>query len=74
MKKLILFAQPRKMIDMKKHVTAPPGWRTPPETRTDLNFVISDLQRTFLRLADFLVVTDYTSMKINNFPDSVLRK
>ena len=30
------------------------SWRTPPEARPDLNFVVSDLQRTFLRVADNL--------------------
>lgn len=30
------------------------NWRTPPETRPDLNFVVRDLQRTFLRVADNL--------------------
>lgn len=30
------------------------NWRTPPEARPDLNFVVSDLQRTFLRVADNL--------------------
>jgi len=39
---------------MKKLVTAPPSWRTPPEDRPDLNFVVRDLQRTFLRVADNL--------------------
>jgi cephalosporin hydroxylase len=33
---------------------APDGWRTPPEARPDLNFVVRDLQRTFLRIADNL--------------------
>lgn len=27
------------------------NWRTPPEVRPDLNFVVSDIQRTFLRVA-----------------------
>lgn len=27
------------------------GWRTPPEARPDLNFVVRDLQRSFLRVA-----------------------
>lgn len=30
------------------------SWRTPPESCTDLNFVVKDLQRTFLRVADNL--------------------
>ena len=30
------------------------NWRTPPEARPDLNFVVQDLQRTFLRVADNL--------------------
>ena len=30
------------------------NWRTPPEARPDLNFVVKDLQRTFLRVADNL--------------------
>ena len=32
----------------------PASWRTPPETRPDLNFVVRDLQHTFLRVADNL--------------------
>ena len=32
----------------------PSSWRTPPEVRPDLNFVVRDLQRTFLRVADNL--------------------
>ena len=39
---------------MKHLVTASPDWRTPPEARPDLNFVVRDLQRTFLRVADNL--------------------
>jgi len=35
-------------------VTSPDNWRTPPEARPDLNFVVRDLQRTFLRVADNL--------------------
>jgi cephalosporin hydroxylase len=31
-----------------------PSWRTSPEARPDLNFVVRDLQRTFLRVADNL--------------------
>lgn len=31
-----------------------PDWRTPPDARPDLNFVVRDLQRTFLRVADNL--------------------
>jgi cephalosporin hydroxylase len=34
--------------------TTSPSWRTPPENRPDLNFVVRDLQRTFLRVADNL--------------------
>jgi cephalosporin hydroxylase len=34
--------------------TTPASWRTPPEARPDLNFVVRDLQRTFLRVADNL--------------------
>ena len=30
------------------------SWRTPPEARPDLNFVVRDLQRTFLKIADNL--------------------
>ena len=30
------------------------SWRTPPDARPDLNFVVKDLQRTFLRVADNL--------------------
>jgi cephalosporin hydroxylase len=33
---------------------APTDWRTPPEARPDLNFVVRDLQRAFLRIADNL--------------------
>ncbi|MBI4938223.1 MAG: class I SAM-dependent methyltransferase [Nitrosomonadales bacterium] len=32
----------------------PSSWRTPPEARPDLDFVVRDLQRTFLRVADNL--------------------
>lgn len=32
----------------------PSSWRTPPEARSDLDFVVRDLQRTFLRMADNL--------------------
>jgi cephalosporin hydroxylase len=32
----------------------PAGWRTPAEARPDLNFVVRDLQRGFLRIADNL--------------------
>lgn len=39
---------------MKKNVIALPDWRTPPEARPDLNFVVRDMQRTFLRVADNL--------------------
>jgi cephalosporin hydroxylase len=39
---------------MKKSITASLDWRTPPEVRPDLNFVVRDLQRTFLRVADNL--------------------
>ncbi len=39
---------------MKHLVTASADWRTPPEARPDLNFVVRDLQRTFLRVADNL--------------------
>lgn len=39
---------------MKKPVTALSNWRTPPDARPDLNFVVGDLQRTFLRMADNL--------------------
>lgn len=42
------------MACMEKLVAASPNWRTPPEVRPDLNFVVSDLQRTFLRVADNL--------------------
>jgi cephalosporin hydroxylase len=42
------------MVPMKKNVTALPSWRTPPDARPDLNFVVKDLQRTFLRVADNL--------------------
>lgn len=34
--------------------TLSPDWRTPPEARPDLSFVVRDLQRTFLRVADNL--------------------
>lgn len=40
---------------MTKSPTHPQaGWRTPAESRPDLNFVVKDLQRTFLRVADNL--------------------
>ena len=42
------------MAYMKRLVAASPSWRTPPEVRPDLNFVVSDLQHTFLRVADNL--------------------
>jgi hypothetical protein len=42
------------MTHTKNPVAAPPNWRAPPETRPDLNFVVRDLQRTFLRVADKL--------------------
>ena len=35
-------------------IVAPQSWRTPPEACPDLNFVVRDLQRTFLRVADNL--------------------
>jgi len=38
----------------KTHTTASPSWRTPPEACPDLNFVVRDLQRAFLRVADNL--------------------
>ena len=34
--------------------TSGASWRTPPEATPDLNFVVRDLQRTFLRVADTL--------------------
>lgn len=40
------------MARMKNLDTPSPSWRTPPESRPDLNFVVRDLQRTFLRVAD----------------------
>jgi cephalosporin hydroxylase len=39
---------------MKNHISASTNWRTPPEDLPDLNFVVKDLQRTFLRVADNL--------------------
>ena len=39
---------------MKKSIAEPSSWRTPPEARPDLNFVVRDMQRTFLRVADNL--------------------
>jgi cephalosporin hydroxylase len=36
---------------MKKLITTSPSWRTPSEARPDLNFVVKDLQRTFLRVS-----------------------
>ena len=40
---------------MNKLPTTPfANWRTPAEARPDLNFVVKDLQRTFLRVADNL--------------------
>src|ERR1035437_1544105 len=54
MKKSTKFARPCKIAHMKKHDTTSPSWRTPPEARPDLNFVVRDLQRTFLRVADNL--------------------
>ena len=54
MRKSKKFVQLPKMAPMKKPVTAPASWRTPPEARPDFNFVVRDLQRTFLRVADNL--------------------
>ena len=34
--------------------TTSSNWRTPPEARPDLNFVVGDMQRSFLRIADNL--------------------
>lgn len=42
------------MTAMKKHDIASSNWRTPPEARPDLNFVVRDMQRAFLRVADNL--------------------
>ena len=43
------------MQRMNRHLSeTPSNWRTPPEARPDLNFVVRDLQRTFLRVADNL--------------------
>lgn len=42
------------MACMKHLVTTSADWRTPPEARPDLNFVVRDLQRNFLRVADNL--------------------
>ncbi len=42
------------MARMEKTVAASQSWRTPPEVRPDLNFVVDDLQHTFLRVADNL--------------------
>jgi cephalosporin hydroxylase len=39
---------------MKTPHIPPTNWRTPAESRPDLNFVVRDLQRTFLRIADNL--------------------
>lgn len=39
---------------MDKHSAKPASWRTPPDAHSDLNFVVRDLQRTFLRVADNL--------------------
>jgi cephalosporin hydroxylase len=39
-----------KLADTSKEA----AWRTPPEARPDLNFVVKDLRRTFLRIADNL--------------------
>lgn len=39
---------------MKQQAVTSPSWRTPPEACPNLNFVVSDLQRTFLRVADNL--------------------
>jgi cephalosporin hydroxylase len=36
---------------MKKNVTASSSWRTLPEARPDLNFVVRDMQRTFMRVS-----------------------
>ncbi len=39
---------------LPSQTTNSPDWRTPPEAKPDLNFVVRDLQRTFLRVADNL--------------------
>jgi cephalosporin hydroxylase len=39
---------------MNRQSTLPASWRTPPDSHPDLNFVVKDLQRTFLRVADNL--------------------
>jgi cephalosporin hydroxylase len=42
------------MAHIRKPVATSTDWRTVPEARPDLNYVIRDLQRTFLRVADNL--------------------
>jgi cephalosporin hydroxylase len=42
------------MARIRKPVATSTGWRTVPEARPDLNYVVRDLQRTFLRVADNL--------------------
>lgn len=36
---------------MNESVTPPANWRTPPDPRPDLNFVVRDMQRSYMRLA-----------------------
>jgi cephalosporin hydroxylase len=38
----------------QSHTEISANWRTPPEARPDLNFLVQDMQRTFLRVADNL--------------------
>ncbi len=59
---------------MKKPVEALSNWRTSPEARPDLNFVVRDLQRTFLRVADNLRWYEQTwlGVPIWQLPDDLM--
>ena len=50
------------------------AWRTPPEARPDLGFVVRDLQRTFLRVADNLRWYEQTwlGVPIWQLPDDLI--
>lgn len=62
------------MARMKNPVIASPNWRTPPEARPDLNFVVKDMQRAFLRVADNLRWYEQTwlGVPIWQLPDDLM--
>lgn len=59
---------------MSKLVTKSPGWRTSPVACPDLNYVVRDLQRTFLRVADNLCWYEQTwlGVPIWQLPDDLV--